>query len=412
MTQSRRLAWLHTAIIAALMISRRPAALFHPQFWAEDGKLFYHDAYTLGLPSLWDPAVGYLQTLSRLVALFATAFPLFWAPAIYAVAALFFQLLPVMLVLSRRFDPLFPHRTGRLLLCYFYAAVPNSFEWNINLTNAQWHAAVAAFLTLVAQVSELPACSIAELALLLIAGLSGPFAVFLAPIAWFEHWRQRKPQTLSRAAVISACLLVQGYFLIGGMFVARASTPLGLGLVRFTRIVTYQIFLGGLLGQRFMQVWLKLPLWQSPGLPVGVFLLGALLLVTGFQRGPAIYRKALVFAALMFGAALASPIVATQTTDWQGMLDLGNGQRYYVFPILVWFSALLINLNARFPPIRALAIGFIVLAPVGIYFDWRHDRFFPTGFTELAKNFAASAPGTTMTFPENPQGWAMVLVKR
>jgi len=64
------------AVTAALLFLRRPDAVFHAQFWAEDGVLWFADAYNFGplKPLLWARA-GYLQTLPRLACAAAL-----WAP--------------------------------------------------------------------------------------------------------------------------------------------------------------------------------------------------------------------------------------------------------------------------------------------------------------------------------------------
>jgi hypothetical protein len=76
----RRAAFVFLASVV-LVVSRRPDVLFHAQFWAEDGKFWYADAYNLGaIAPFLHPAAGYFQTLPRLAALFAQLFPMAVAP--------------------------------------------------------------------------------------------------------------------------------------------------------------------------------------------------------------------------------------------------------------------------------------------------------------------------------------------
>src|SRR3954467_4485450 len=100
-------AWLQLVIFAiALLIvcSRRPDALAIPQFYAEDGTVFYSEAYSLGLHALVLPRSGYFHTVPRLVVLFDQLFPLVWAPLIVSLAAMAIQILPVNVFLSSRFS--------------------------------------------------------------------------------------------------------------------------------------------------------------------------------------------------------------------------------------------------------------------------------------------------------------------
>ena len=68
-------------LLAALLLLRRPGSLLHPQFWAEDGPLFFQDAFNHGFRStILQPASGYLHSFPRLVAGLSLLVPLEQAP--------------------------------------------------------------------------------------------------------------------------------------------------------------------------------------------------------------------------------------------------------------------------------------------------------------------------------------------
>src|SRR6266849_1786619 len=77
------------AIALLLLAARKPEALFNPQFWAEDGSLFFHDALLHGFRPLFEPYNGYHNLVPRLLALVLAPVPVVHAPAAYAWAALF-----------------------------------------------------------------------------------------------------------------------------------------------------------------------------------------------------------------------------------------------------------------------------------------------------------------------------------
>lgn len=67
-----------------LIVSRRPSSLTNPQFWAEDGRNWYADAFNHGiLYSLTTPEAGYFQTFSRLTAIASLSVPLAYAPLFF-----------------------------------------------------------------------------------------------------------------------------------------------------------------------------------------------------------------------------------------------------------------------------------------------------------------------------------------
>src|SRR5271163_978057 len=96
--------WQAAVFLAALLaiFTRLPGALLHPQFFAEDGWVWYQQAYNLNwLRSLGIAQAGYLATLPRLVAGLTLLFPMVWAPLIMNLAGTVIQVLPVTALLSR-----------------------------------------------------------------------------------------------------------------------------------------------------------------------------------------------------------------------------------------------------------------------------------------------------------------------
>ena len=96
--------WQVGVFLAALVaiFTRLPGAFLHPQFFAEDGWVWYQQAYNLGgWRSLGIAQAGYLQTLPRLVADATLLFPMQWAPLIMNLSGAVIQALPVTALLSR-----------------------------------------------------------------------------------------------------------------------------------------------------------------------------------------------------------------------------------------------------------------------------------------------------------------------
>jgi hypothetical protein len=98
--------WQHGVVFllaCAVIISRRPDAVFHVQFYAEDGHVWYADAYNLGWwPALFRTWTGYFLTLPRIAASLALLVPLYRVPLFLNLVAIFVQALPVNLLLTVR----------------------------------------------------------------------------------------------------------------------------------------------------------------------------------------------------------------------------------------------------------------------------------------------------------------------
>ena len=146
--------WQHGAIFlfaCLLLISRRPEAILHAQFYAEDGHVWFADAYNLGFwDTLFRAQDGYFQTFSRLGGALAVLAPMVLAPLVLNVIAIAAQALPASLLLMGRSSEWGSFRF-RALLAAAFLALPNCTEPSFGITESQWMLAFSAFLLLVAR---------------------------------------------------------------------------------------------------------------------------------------------------------------------------------------------------------------------------------------------------------------------
>jgi hypothetical protein len=406
--------WLGVALAALLLFSRCPSRLLRPEIWAEDGSLWLQQAYNLGFRCLGMPAAGYLQTLSRLSAQFAIQLPLTEAPLIFALIAFVVQLAPVVLLLSRRGEVLVPSLPARLLIVLYYIGVPNSFEVYVNLTNAMWHLALVAFLLVVLPKPQTMAGTAVDVILLVLAGLSGPFVLFIAPISWWhavEHRRHAEGRKrLVYATVLTLCAIVQGVLV--SQTAGSRQAHLGATLGRLVHILTDQIFLGGVVGAANVTSLVTHNWWMQTW-PAALCSLFAIALgLIAFVRGPTAHRQLVVLAALIMVSALKSPMVALVIPQWDPMQFPGGGDRYYIIPMLAWFTTLLVLAAGRWPfGLQWVARCFVLCCAIGIVNDWHYIPYFHTGYYDAAKRFDRAPSGTVVSFPQNPVPFQFELTK-
>jgi hypothetical protein len=396
---------------ALLLFSRDPGHLLNAAFWAEDGWLWYPDAYNDGLRSVLSPVVGYLQTLSRIGGLIAQIVPLAWAPTLFAAIAFVFQLLPAVFLVSDRMATAWPDPWSRLLFALVYIALPNAFEVYVNLTNAQWFLAILAFLILVSRPPRHWTAKSLDLAALLLSGLSGVFGVFLLPIAMWQTIATRARFNLWRCCVVAAAVLIQGCCLLYTIQ-ERSAAPLGAGVVALSRIVTLQIMFGALFGQHSMGWLVASSFWQSDAVAMTVAAAGLAMGGIAFARGSALLRKGCLFAGLLFAAALLSPQVSATDPQWPVMSLQGMGDRYYVIPMLAWIGVLFTLAADSNPLLRPLGMVLLLVLLWEIPGDWRYPYMPDTKFAAHAQVFDAAPAGTTMRLAIHPPGTEMTLVKR
>jgi hypothetical protein len=168
---------------ACLLVSglRRPDAFTNPQFWAEDGTVFFTEQQRLGWKAVVEPYAGYLHFLPRLVAGFADFFPIVHAPLIYNLAAHLILAVCMAWISLPAFRHLIRSDARRAFLALLFAASPIAGTGFHNITNIQWPLLLWAFLVALQPV-EGRAARIALLLSYAITVMTAVCAVLFAPI--------------------------------------------------------------------------------------------------------------------------------------------------------------------------------------------------------------------------------------
>ncbi|ARV57584.1 hypothetical protein BZZ01_02115 [Nostocales cyanobacterium HT-58-2] len=396
----------------AILISRRPDALLNAQFWAEDGKYWYAEAYNLGIMhSLVLPKSGYFQTISRLSGTLVQIFPLLWAPFIFNLIAIVIKIAPVNLIASARFSQFIPNLQTRLFLALLYLALPNSYEIHANITNVQWYLALLACMVVLATPSRLLVWQTFDIGVILLSALSGPFALLLAPIAAVVWWLRRSKWSWLLLLGLIVGAVVQGIVILLTGYPNRFHTPLGATPGLFAKILATQVFLGALLGQKGSKLVSSISFGHSI---IAIFLTvaGIALFVYCLLKAPLELRLFSVFAAGVFGVSLLSPVVSETIPQWWILWRPGTGVRYWFIPMLAFVTILVWLLGAKRPPLLRLTAKIaLVTMLAGIIVDWRYPAFADLDFKNYSRQFVEAPIGTKVTIPINPPGWSMELIK-
>ncbi|MFQ5417374.1 MAG: hypothetical protein ACE5FL_10050 [Myxococcota bacterium] len=409
-------AWLRTAGLfaasAVVLFLRRPDAFSRAQFYAEDGKSWYAQAYHLGAvaPFLM-PQDGYFQTLPRIAALVAQALPLAHAPLCMNLFGLVVQIAPILLLLSPRFDGVLPSARLRLLLSLFYALQPNGAEMHVTITMAGWRLALLALMVIVADAPRTRAGTVYDVCVLALSAISGPFAILLAPAAAVSWAHKRDARGLRVVAILAAGAGLQG---VSFLFVesGRPSAPLEPSLSAFVRIIGGQLGIGALLGDRGY-TWLQ----QTVRLPVSLLSLLTLgvggVFAAAIVRGPRALRVLAVYSLLILSAALISPTASRTQPQWD-LLSLPRiAARYWFVPSI----CLVVSLGWIFRSQRRRVVRITVAAclaslAVGVVWNARRLPYRDLGFAARAARFERATAGSVHRFPIPPARWFMELKKR
>jgi hypothetical protein len=404
--------WQHGLIFLfafAILTARRPDAIFHAQFWAEDGHVFYADAYNLGWwRALFHTNVGYFHAVPRIGAALALLVPLVLAPLVLNVIAIAAQALPVNLLLSHR-SAVWGSFRYRALLAGIYLALPNCRELSATITNSQCLLALGAFLLLVASTPKSVAGKLFDIVFLLICGLSGPYCIFLLPIAVLLAWKHRDRWRWVPVATLTASCLVEAWGLLVLSPTARPHYFLGASPKLFTDLIAGQIYLATLLGSN------GLAFRPSPGLSVFLLLAaigGTAIFTICVVKSTLEMRLLILFSSMVVAASLISPTARPipGISIWE-QLAVAVGVHYWFFPTLAFAWSLVWCFQSRAAALKTISGILLCLMCIGIIRDWRHTAFKDLQFRDYASRFEASPPGTVVTIPLNPEGWDMRLTK-
>ena len=396
-----------------LIVSRRPDVILYPQFWAEDGRIWFEQAYNIGvLKALFIPHTGYFQTFSRLVASFALFFPLKFAPLVFNLVAIFFKILLINLLFSKRFSKIIPELSTKIFLAILYIALPNTSEVFANVTNMHWYLAILAFMVIILGVSKNVWWKIFDNFIIILSGLSGPFVILLIPIAIVRWFIKKDKEFLVPFLLLLICSAIQAYFILMTAFDTRSAMSLGVTIGLFIKIVTGQIFVGAIIGKRGF-AWLYNHGFLSNFIYIINFLIGSLIILFVFIKSKWELKSFLVFSGLILLISLAKPMASLSQNQWYILSLPGAGTRYWFIPMLAFVFCLVFLLKKQNSIyIRLLSIILFAIMSVGVVWDWSHHEWEDLHYVEYAEKFEQLPVGEEFKIPIHPKGWEMTLIKK
>jgi hypothetical protein len=398
-----------TALACAIVISRRVDAFTSAQFYAEDGSKWFSDAYAHGpFGALLLSYNGYFQLISRLGPVVAAPFNILYAPLIYNIIGLLVQVAPVALLLSSRFDTVVPSLRARLAICTVYVLMPST-ELNVDITTAQFHLLVLAVLVIVAPEPRRWYWNAFDVVVVVLCGLSGPFAYVLAPIAalWFIV-RQRR-FTLVLLALLVATIPIQLY---AGLTSPRPHSTLGASLHNLILIISDRIILAGSFAEEGGTHVVLANTSHGALLAAVICLLALPIVVLAALRAPWELRIFGLTALGIAASGLASPLVAGHDA-WAMLIVSRAGERYFLMAQVAWVVTVLWA-ACRLPRAWMTQTAWVVCAVAfasGLITAWGYPPFPNYHWAQEARSITTASPGTRLELPIPPGGgWSILVI--
>lgn len=388
-------------LCALVLVLKAPDALLMPQFWAEDGVVFFLAQHGRTLPQLFEPYAGYLHFLPRLTAWVASGFPTVHAPLIYNLSAVLLG--AAALVSLRRLRVL---GLGFLVAVAPIALAPSNGEVWGTVTNVQWLAQfylVSVLMRLFQGDGESDSIPLLQVPAAIAVGLSGPFVIFavaaaLAGQVWLrlrgvslrvQDNRRRAPISAEWMA-LGACACIQL------LTIANADNVQSAG--KSFHFEPYLLLLKSL----------QTHVFGRPFMPTMLFLalVGALFVLVLRKSSVAQQASLLALAAFI---VLQLAAAAQKSGDQAGlMLSLDHSDRYFfVFRATFWwlFAIALTRSLPRAGRLPAFVVVALLAANASMLPQTLHRRAFPD------KHWAGYAvridAGEAVEVPINPEPWKM-----
>lgn len=392
-----------------VLFFRRPDALLNAQFWAED-IVWFSDPINNGnfLITVFQPYAGYMTVAQHLVGWFASLFPLEIIPLVFNICAISIQALLLVYLWSKRTYFITPEM--KVFLTFVYLAMPYVAEVHANVTNTQWYLGILLFLLLFVRESESRAVRWIDRFIMGVASLTGPFSILLSPVVALEVWRARK-LSIRHAIVLYGAMIQLLMLLLTRQ--PQSETIIGYSVTTFFQIIGGQIFGAGLFGQESLGFFYSKP-WMAPVLTV----LGVQLMLYVFFKVRREFRYFMVYATLVFTAALLSSMgTPPGATWWYFFTNMGWGCRYYVMLHLALFMSLgwlvLTKTKIVFWLRAAAAVVLALSFVIGVPKDFMHTPYYDFDYKAKIREYRAAPPGRMTIIQANPGGdaWRAFLFK-
>jgi hypothetical protein len=405
--------WQHLILFLlayALVITRKPDAIFHAQFWAEDGRVWFADAYNLGP---WRPLLhtetGYFQTLPRIAGYLSLLVPLAIAPLVLNMIAIGVHVLPLNLLISHR-SAAWGGTPFRALLAGTYIGIPSSPEICANITNEQWILSFCVFILLVGAPPKSTARRALDVVFIVLSGLTGPFCIFLLPISLLLAWRRTGRWRWAPVCILAGCCLLQ---LLGLTIVSPAArTGWGVLGARFdllVRILGGNVFLDALIGANNIAA---IPGAKAFAILAIATVSGLIIAAFALTRAPLPMKLLALYATLLLSGALALPssYAPPGSGQWE-MIARAGAVRYWFLPTLTVIWLLLYGVTSRIGFLKVVSGALLFVLCFGIVVQWRRPAFPDLNYAAEVQRIEAAPAGTTLWIPLNPEGWRMRIVK-
>lgn len=385
----------YLALFTLLLFIRAQAIFLHPMFWAEDGHIFFSEAYNLGLHSFITTYAGYLHTIPRIIAYSTLHLPYSVIPAVYSYIALAGVIFCAGTVLSERF-PL-PYKP---LLALSVILIPTTGEAIGSICNLQ-NALTPLFLFLLFAKTPVNKKQAAfDYVILFLISFTGPYILIFYPLFLLQLFRKRNTHNFTLVAIATIATMTQ-FFLV-----LHEHRHLGHILtinLHSIELVIQALYLKIIAAPLFFRALPQYIILQFASLT----LLTLYILYAGFSSDK--YKVIIGCLFFLLCVALLSIFYAGLGTLPQYLNFIAGGRYFYLTTvILAWIFIISLSGN-KVCKITSSLLLILMLSTSFMHFKFTVISHFNYHWPSYSKRIN---PSQAIKIPINPTGWYIDLNKK
>ncbi len=340
--------WL-LLVCTAILFMRKHQFFVNPQFWGEDGSLFFMGAREQGLHSFVQPYAGCLYFFQRSIAYLGNWVPVRYVPHYFCYTALAVALGVILYIARSRTDI-----KNKSLLAIAVVAVPHTGEVFMNLTNTHWLLALGLITLLISRDPPGVLGGILEAGFVAMSCLSGPFVFFFLPLFLVRACRRRSVFSVAMALIALGCFYWQWQYL----WCDRAPGPFN----------PHNPFWRGFWGNSLSGMLL---LGQDLviQIPNNRYLVGLTVLLYGFLAGYALVTRNKTYASLLWAiVAILGAVAYSHRGDPRPLTQfLASRYVYIPFVCTAWLMVLVMERSPRLARPAAFMLFMMALASISVF---------------------------------------------
>lgn len=198
-----RSVWWVILACLALLFARKTDSFLNPQFWAEDGPVYFTTARIEGLASIVRPYEA-PYVIHRVIAYAGSFVPVRYAPHFYTFSCLIITLAVLAYIAQARIDARYRGWMAIAAVC-----VPQTGEVLLFLNNIHWILALAMLVMAIARDPDSRAGKVFESVALFLMCVDGHFVFLFGPLFVIRALRWRTPYSFVLVGWIGVALLWQ-----------------------------------------------------------------------------------------------------------------------------------------------------------------------------------------------------------